>query len=249
MTGSAVRAIREALWAQADEGYKAFQCPLMPTVNPDRVIGVRTPALRRMAKSLRGTEGERALLGGLPHAYFEEDQLHAFLIEGIPDFGEAVAAVDALLPYVDNWATCDQLSPRVFRGRFPELIPHIRRWMADPAPYTCRFGLGMLMRYGLREDFDPVFLAEAADPAVAGREHYYVRMMVAWFFATALTFQYDAALPYLTEGRLPAWVHNMTIRKACESFRVEQARKAFLRGLRVRCNTSDGATGHGSGRS
>jgi hypothetical protein len=140
--------------------------------------------------------------------------------------------VDAFLPFVDNWATCDQLSPKAFKGRFSELLPHIRRWMADPAPYTCRFGLGMLMRYGLGENFDPVFLEEAAAPSVVGREAYYVRMMVAWFFATALAFQYEAALPYLTEHRLPHWIHNKTIQKACESYRVSPEHKGYLKSLR-----------------
>ena len=232
MSRDAVNAIRRALFASRDEGYKAFQCPLMPTVDPDTVIGVRTPVLRRMAKELRGTPGEEALMNSLPHTYFEENQLHAFLIEPIPQWETALAATDAFLPCVDNWATCDQLSPKVFRGRFPALLPHVRRWMADPAPYTCRFGLGMLMRYGLTEDFDPVFLAEAAAPAVTEREHYYVRMMVAWFFATALTNQYEAALPYIAERRLPPWIHRKTIQKACESYRIPAARKAVLRDLR-----------------
>ena len=227
-----VQDIREALYAHADGAYKAFMCPLMPTVDPDTVIGVRTPVLRRMAKELRKTAGGEAFLRDLPHACFEENQLHAFLIEQERDFTAAVAAVDAFLPFVDNWATCDQLSPKAFKGHFSELLPHIRRWMADPAPYTCRFGLGMLMRYGLKEDFDPVFPAEAADPSITGREHYYVRMMVAWFFATALTEQYEAALPYLTEHRLPLWIHNKTIQKACESYRVSGERKAELKGFR-----------------
>ncbi len=227
-----ITAIREALLAEADGDYKAFQCPLMPTVDPSTVIGVRTPILRRMAKALQKTAGGEALLLDLPHGYFEENQLHAFLIEAIPDFEDALTAVDTFLPFVDNWATCDQLSPKAFKGRFGDLLPHIRRWMGDPAPYTCRFGLGMLMRYGLREAFDPAFLDEAAEASVAGREHYYVRMMVAWFFATALTHQYDAALPYLTERRLPAWIHNKTIQKACESLQVPAQRKAELRGLK-----------------
>ena len=225
-------AIRETLLTHADGDYKAFQSPLMPTVDPNTVIGVRTPILRRMAKELRGTAGGEALMRDLPHAYFEENQLHAFLIEAIPDFTAAVAAVDAFLPYVDNWATCDQLSPKAFKGNFADLLPHIRRWMADPAPYTCRFGLEMLMRYGLQAEFDPVFLAEAAYPAVTGREHYYVRMMVSWFFATALAYQYEATLPYLAENRLPLWIHNKTIQKACESYRVPPERKADLRALR-----------------
>ena len=232
MTMDSVQAIREALLSHADNGYKAFMCPLMPTVNPDTVMGVRTPVLRRMAKELRGTAGGEALMDDLPHTYFEENQLHAFLIEQEKDFVAAIAAVDAFLPFVDNWATCDQLSPKAFKGHFAELSPHIRRWMADPAPYTCRFGLEMLMRYGLQADFDPLFLSEAAHLSITGREHYYVRMMVAWFFATALTYQYEAALPYLTEGCLPTWTHNKTIQKACESYRIPPERKARLRTLK-----------------
>lgn len=171
-------------------------------------------------------------MADLPHACFEENQLHAFLIESIRDFDEAVAATDAFLPYVDNWATCDQLSPKAFKGRFATLLPHIRRWMADPAPYTCRFGLGMLMRYGLGEEFDPAFPEAAVASSITGREEYYVRMMVAWFFATALAFQYEAVLPYLTEHRLPRWTHNKTIQKACESYRVSPEHKAYLKSLR-----------------
>ena len=232
MSTNSMQAIRERLFTHADGDYKAFQCPLMPTVDPHTVIGVRTPILRRMAKELRGTVDGEALLNHLPHRYFEENQLHAFLIEAIPEFDTALTATDAFLPYVDNWATCDQLSPKAFKGQFGALLPHIRRWMAHPAPYTCRFGLGMLMRYGLTENFDPAFLAEAAAPSVTEREHYYVRMMVAWFFATALTHQYEAALPYLTEHRLPLWIHNKTVQKACESYRIPPEAKRYLRSLR-----------------
>ena len=232
MSVNTIREIREALLACADEGYKAFQCPLMPTVDPATVIGVRTPVLRRMAKELKGTAGGEALLRNLPHAYFEENQLHAFLIESERDFGTAVAEVDRFLPFVDNWATCDQLSPKAFKGRFGELLPHIRRWMAAPHPYTCRFGLGMLMRYGLDGDFDHSFLEEAAAPVIAEREEYYVCMMVAWFFATALAKRYEETLPYIAEGRLPLWTHNKAIQKACESFRVTEERKDELRGMR-----------------
>ena len=234
MSMNTVQEIRKALLAPADVGYKAFQCPLMHTVAPETVMGVRTPVLRRMAKELRGTAGREAFLRDLPHTYFEENQLHAFLIEQERDFTAAIAAVDAFLPFVDNWATCDQLSPKAFKGHFMELLPHIRRWMADPHPYVCRFGLGMLMRYGLDGDFDPVFLAEAADPAITGREHYYVRMMVAWFFATTLAKRYDETLPYIAEGRLPLWTHNKAIQKACESFRVTEERKNELRGMRIK---------------
>ena len=232
MSMNTIQEIREALFSHADEGYKAFQCPLMPTVEPATVIGVRTPILRRMAKELKGTAGREALLRELPHAYFDENQLHAFLLESIPDFTAAVTAVDTFLPFVDNWATCDQLSPKAFKGRFGELLPHIRRWMAHPHPYTCRFGLGMLMRYGLDGDFDHSFLEEAAAPVIAEREEYYIRMMVAWFFATALAKRYEETLPYIAEGRLPLWTHNKAIQKACESFRVTEERKDELRGMR-----------------
>ncbi len=232
MSMDTVRDIREALFARGDSDYKTFQCSLMPTVDPATVIGVRTPLLRRMARELKGTAGGEALLGDLPHAFFEENQLHVFLLESIPDFTAAVAAVDEFLPFVDNWATCDQLSPKAFKGCFRELLPHIRRWMEDPRPYVCRFGLGMLMRYGLDGEFDPVFLGEAAAPAITERQEYYVRMMVAWFFATALAKQYEAALPYITEGRLPLWTHNKTVQKACESFRVTEEHKGELRAMR-----------------
>ena len=169
-----------------------------------------------------------SLLGGL------EDFAAQFCdtLSRSTDFTAAVTTVDAFLPFVDNWATCDQLSPKAFKGHFPALLPHIRRWMASPHPYTCRFGMGMLLRYGLDGDFDPAYLSEVAAPAVAEREEYYVRMMVAWFFATALAKQYEATLPYLTQHRLPRWIHNKTIQKACESYRVPKERKVVLRGLR-----------------
>ncbi len=228
--------IRDALHATRDEAYRAFQCPLMPTVNPETVIGVRTPILRRMAKEWQGSTAATALLADLPHAYFEENQLHAFLLEPIRDFDAALAAVDAFLPYVDNWATCDQLSPRAFAPRraerFADLKSSIDRWMASEHTYTVRFGIGMLMRYGLDEHFSPDHLAAVAAPSILAREDYYIRMMVAWFFATALAKQYDTTLPYIRDRRLPVWTHRMTIRKACESFRVSDAHKATLRGMR-----------------
>jgi 3-methyladenine DNA glycosylase AlkD len=224
--------IRQWIRLNSEEEYAAFQRKLLPTLPPEKIHGVRTPALRKYAKELKKREDIEAFLRQLPHERFEEDQLHAFILSEIRDPSECLEQLDRFLPYIDNWATCDQLSPKAFKGRFSELLPHIRRWMADPAPYTCRFGLGMLMRYGLGENFDPAFLAEAAAPSVVGREAYYVRMMVAWFFATALAFQYEAALPYLTEHRLPHWIHNKTIQKACESYRIPSEYKGYLKSLR-----------------
>ncbi len=224
--------IYKELVSLQDKGYRDMQITTIPSLDPDSIIGVRTPALRSLAKELSKREDIDKFLNSLPHKYFEENQLHAFLIEQERDFTAAVSAVDAFLPFVDNWSTCDQRSAAAFKGHFAELLPHVRRWMADPAPYTCRFGLGMLMRYGLDGDFDPVFLEEAADPAITGREHYYVRMMVAWFFATALAKRYDETLPYIVEGRLPLWTHNKAIQKACESFRVTEEHKGELRAMR-----------------
>ncbi len=230
---AAIDTIRAALLSARDEDYRAFQCPLMPTVDRATVIGVRTPVLRRMARELDGTPAATALMADLPHAYFEENQLHAFLIERIRDFDEAVVATDAFLPYVDNWATCDQLSPRAFKGRFDDLLPHIARWMSPDVPtYTLRFGTGMLMRYGLDDHFHPDHLAAVASPHILAHEDYYIRMMVAWLFATALAKQYDAALPYIQQRRLPPWTHKKTIQKACESYRVTPEHKVILRSYR-----------------
>ncbi len=227
-----IEAIRAALFSVADAEYRAFQCPLMPTVDSATVIGVRTPILRRLAKDVAGTKTAEVLMRDLPHGYFEEAQIHAFLIESIQDFDGAVAALDGFLPYVDNWATCDQMSPKVFRGRFDELKPHIARWMGAEENYAVRFGIGMLMRYGLGAADIRESLETVATPTVLGRDGYYVRMMVAWFFATALAADFEVTLPYISERRLPDWTHNKAIQKACESYRVSGEQKDILRGLR-----------------
>ena len=229
MSMDTVREIREALLTHADEGYKDFQCPLMPTVDPATVIGVRTPILRRMAKDLRGTAGREALMNDLPHTCFEENQLHAFLIESIHEFDEAVAATDTFLPYVDNWATCDQMAPKVLRTRKALLLDKIKVWLTSDHPYTVRYGMGMLMRHYLDESFDPAYLRLVSS---VQSEHYYVRMMVAWYFATALAKQYETTIPYLAEGRLELWVHNKAIQKARESYRISPAQKAYLKTLK-----------------
>jgi len=222
--------IRAALIEQRDEAYRAFQLPLIPTVDPERVIGVRTPALRRLARSLRGTPEAEAFLAALPHRYFDEDQLHAFLIAEERDFTRCVTRCDEFLPFVDNWATCDQLSPAVFRRHHDELLPRIRRWIGARGVYTVRFGIGMLMQHFLDADFEPVYLSWVA---AVSSEEYYVRMMIAWYFATALAKQYDAALPYFTEKRLDPWTHNKAIGKASESRRIPPERKTYLKSLRL----------------
>ena len=219
------------LRALADPAYRQFQCRLMPTITPERVLGVRTPQLRALAREIAGTPEAAAFLAALPHAAYDENNLHGCLLSLMRDFDACLAAVDAFLPYIDNWATCDMLSPRVFARHTDALLASIRRWMASPHVYTCRFGIGMLMRYYLEPAaFRPEYLQWVA---ALRSDEYYVSMMIAWFFATALAKQYDAALPYLQQRALAPWTHNKAIQKALESDRVSDAHKACLRALRI----------------
>ena len=221
--------IAARLFEMRDEAYGAFQVKLIPTASKDSFIGVRTPALRAFAKELyKSGEGE-AFLQRLPHRYFDENQLHAFLISEEKDFDTCVKRVEAFLPYVDNWATCDQLSPKVFKKHRAELLPYIKKWIAASHPYTIRFGIRMLMQHGLDDAFDPAYPALVAN---IRSEEYYVNMMIAWYFATALAKQYDAVLPYLEEKRLSPWVHSKAIQKALESYRISPEHKENLKQLR-----------------
>ena len=222
-------AITERLLSFADEGYRQFQIPLMPTVDPERVIGVRTPILRKMAKELAGTPEAEEFLLELPHTYYEENNLHAFLVEQIKDYNLCISAIDTFLPYVDNWSTCDGWSPKVLKKHPDELLTKIKAWMDDEHPYTVRFGIGMLQRYFLDERFAPEYLEWVA---AIRREEYYVKMMVAWYFATALAKQYEATIPLLEQRCLPVWEHNKAIQKARESYRVSREHKVYLNTLK-----------------
>lgn len=222
-------AIQEKLFALQDLNYRQFQAKLMPTVDPEQIIGVRMPALRKLAKELKGTAEAESFLDALPHRYYDENNLHGLLLCARSGYEETVAGLDIFLPHVDNWATCDLLSPRAFRAHPPQLPEQIRRWLDSGDTYTVRFGLGMLLFFYLDECFRPEYLDWAAE--VKSEEHY-VRMMVAWYFATALAKQYDAALPYLTSRRLEQWTHNKTIQKAVESYRITPEQKDALRALR-----------------
>lgn len=222
--------LQARLLAMQDLPYRDFQCRLMPTVDPSAVIGVRTPALRAFAKSIDGTPEAAAFLAALPHRYYEENNLHGFLIERMRDYDACIAALDAFLPHVDNWATCDLMTPKVFRKHLHELLGPIRNWLASDQTYTVRFGIEMLMCFYLDDAFLPDYLGWVAD---VRSDEYYINMMIAWYFATALAKQYDAALPYLTERRLAPWTHNKTIQKAIESYRITDAQKAYLRALKV----------------
>ena len=221
--------IRSALFAQGNENFRIFNAKLMPGTDIDRVIGVKTPELKVLAKQYAKRPEIGAFLEDLPHAYFEENQLHAFLLCEIKDFDACLAAVERFLPYIDNWATCDQLSPKVFQKRSRDLLPHIEEWIGSGKTFTVRFGVLCLMRYFLDGDF-----AQAYPDRVAAvrSEEYYVNMMRAWYFATALAKQYEAILPYLENGRLDAWTHNKAIQKARESYRIAPEQKEYLKTLK-----------------
>lgn len=221
--------IQEKLFALQDLNYRQFQAKLMPTVDPEQIIGARMPALRKLAKELKGTAEAEAFLAALPHRYYDENNLHGLLLCARSGYEETVAGLEDFLPHVDNWATCDLLSPRAFRSHPLQLPGQIRRWLDSGDTYTVRFGLEMLMSFYLDECFRPEYLDWAAE---VKSEEYYVRMMVAWYFATALAKQYDAALPYLTSRRLEQWTHNKTIQKAVESYRITPEQKDALRALR-----------------
>ena len=219
------------LFRLQDKGYAALQKIIIPTAGENRIIGVRTPDLRSLAKKLSGDEDTGLFLAALPHEYFDENQLHAFVISLEKDFDKCVQSVEAFLPFVDNWATCDQLSPRAF-GKEPEkLLPYIRTCIRSEQPYTVRFAIGMLMQHFLGDRFDTKY----ADMVASVRsEEYYVNMMIAWYFATALAKQYPAVLPYLEKQRLDAWTHNKAIQKSVESRRLTPEQKACLKTLKVK---------------
>lgn len=221
--------VREALFSMQDTGYKTFHEKLIPTVEPDRIIGVRTPELRKYARKFAKTPEAEEYLHILPHYYYEENNLHAFVIETIKDYEKAMEETERFLPYVDNWATCDSFSPKIFK-RYPEKVyEKAKRMIASGQTYTIRYGVGLLMTNFLDEEFRPEMPQLVADIV---SEEYYVNMMCAWYMATALAKQEESILPYLTENRLPAWVHNKTIQKAVESRRISPEMKKYLRTLR-----------------
>lgn len=221
--------IQEQLFALQDREYALFQSKLTPGIPPERFIGVRVPEARKLAKALSRAPETQDFLAALPHAYYDENMLHGLLLSEMRDYDACVQAVDAFLPFVDNWAVCDIMSPKVFKKHRPELLEQIRIWTASPHTYTCRFGMEMLMTHFLDEDFRPEYLEI---PAAVVSDEYYVNMMTAWFFATALAKQWDASIPYLLEARLSPWVHNKTIQKARESFRITPEQKEYLKTLK-----------------
>lgn len=222
--------IQQRLFALQDTGYRDFHAALIPTVDKALVIGVRMPALRALARELKGTEQAAAFMAELPHRYYEENNLHAALIGHIRDFDGCMAALEIFLPYVDNWATCDMMNPKALAKDKAVLLERIRLWLQSSHTYIVRFGMGMLMRYFLEEDFREEYLALVAS---VQSEEYYVRMMQAWYFATALAKQYEAAVTYLEQRKLGGWVHNKTIQKARESYRISGEQKEYLKSLKI----------------
>ena len=218
------------LFRMQDKKYGTFQTSLIPTSESDSFIGVRTPALRDFAKELYRDGGAESFLKQLPHQYFDENQLHAFIISLEKDFDLCISEVETFLPYVDNWATCDQMSPKVFKKNPEKLLVSIRKWIGSEHTYTVRFAIGMLMQHFLGDGFK----TEYADMVAEIRsDEYYINMMIAWYFATALAKQYDAILPYIENNRLERWTHNKTIQKSVESYRITPEQKAYLKTLKV----------------
>lgn len=222
--------IKRKLFTLQDIKYRDFQSKLIPDVNCDKVIGVRTPELRKFAKTLAKNDNIFDFLSELPHQFFDENQLHAFIISEIKDFNKCVEEVCRFLPFVDNWATCDQLTPKVLKKDKTRLYENIKIWISSTHTYEIRFAIKMLMQFFLDENFDikyPQMIAKIKS------DEYYVKMMVAWYFATALAKQYEKILPFLEGKKLEKWTHNKTIQKSIESYRITQKQKEYLRSLKI----------------
>ena len=219
------------LFRMRDADYALLQAKIIPTVAADRIIGVRTPALREFAKALYKDRDKEDFLSCTPHQYFDENQLHAFVISLEKDFDKCIAEVDAFLPFIDNWATCDQLSPKAFKREPEKLLQYIQSWIKSDQTYTVRFAIGMLMQHFLDERFEAGYADMVAE---VRSEEYYINMMIAWYFATALAKQYERTVTYLEGRRLDGWVHKKAIQKSVESYRITDEQKAYLKTLKVR---------------
>lgn len=221
--------IQKQLFELQDMAYRDFHSRLMPDIDKETVIGIRVPVLRKYAKSIAGTELAEKFIKELPHCYYEENNLHMMLITGIKDYARCLTEIERFLPYIDNWATCDFPAQKCFKNHKEELLPVIKRWIASSETYTIRYGIGMLMRLYLDEDFDPEYVRIVAE---VKSDEYYVNMMIAWYMATALAKQWDAVIPFIEEHRMSDWVHRKTIQKAVESYRITDEQKKYLKGYR-----------------
>ena len=222
--------IVDLLYQKQDIKYRDFQAPLFPNIDKEKMIGVRTPELKKLAKELYGSNLANEFIKELPHNYFDENQLHAFLISLIKDYDGCLNEVERFLPYINNWGTCDQLSPKIFTKHKDELITSIKKWLRSKHTYTVRFAIGMLLSLYLDESFKEEYLELVSN---IKNEEYYINMMIAWYFATALAKQYNSAIKYLEDHKLSPWVHNKTIQKAVESYRISDNQKEYLRSLKM----------------
>ncbi len=219
------------LFSNRDDQYKEFSSKLIPDVEKERFIGVRTPILRKLSKHIYGTDSANAFLNQLPHRYVEENHLHAFLIENEKDFDTACKLTEDLLAYIDNWATCDCFRPKVFKKNLKALYEHIKVWIKSDHVYTKRYAIGLLLSFYLDDAFDKSYLQLVAS---IKSDEYYINMMIAWFFATAIAKQPEFAIPYIENKVLDKWTHNKTITKSCESYRVDDKTKNYLKTLRIK---------------
>lgn len=228
---SVEKEVRESLFSMQDLKYKSFHAKLIPNIDEEVIIGVRTPELRKYAKDFSKTDSAEEFIKILPHKYYEENNLHGFIIEQIKDFDECIEEVERFLPYVDNWATCDMMAPKVFQKNLPQLLEKIKVWIKADDTYTVRFAIEMLMKYFLDDEYDVIYPQIVSE---VKSDEYYINMMIAWYFATALAKQYDSILPFIENKELDTWTHNKAIQKAIESRRVSQEQKDYLRTLKIK---------------
>ena len=221
--------IQKRLFELSDSEYAAFQAKLAPNIAAESCMGVRVPALRKFAAEFSRTPECTEFLNSLPHEYYDENLLHSILLEKWKDYDDCLEKVERFLPYVDNWAVCDTLRPKIFAKHKAELMEKVKKWIASEKTYTCRFGVDMLMTHYLDDVFQPEYLEL---PVQVTSEEYYVRMMIAWYYATALAKQWESTIPYLEQKRLSVWSHNKTIQKAIESYRITDEQKIYLKTLR-----------------
>ncbi len=225
------KAIHLKLFELQDLEYREFCSKLMPTVDKETVIGIRTPQLRKLAREAAKMPDINQFMDELPHKYYEENNLHGMIIETIKDYDECIYRLNEFLPYVDNWATCDIISPKIFKKHTEELLNQIRNWIDSEHTYTVRYGIGMLMRFYLDDEFKPEYLEMVSR---IESDQYYINMMIAWYFATSLVKQYGETIPYIERKALNSWTHNKAIQKAIESNRVTDENKAYLRTLKIK---------------
>ena len=223
--------IREGLFANQDVKYRDFQSKLTPTIEANTAIGVRTPVLRKLAKDYSKRQDVDDFLADLPHKYFDENQLHAFILSEIKDFDECMGKLERFLPFVDNWATCDQMSPKCFKKNHEKLLPYLNKWIKSDDIYTVRFAIVTFMSHFLDDDFDEGYLGLVSD---IKSDEYYINMAIAWYFATALAKQYDKTIPYIENKTLDVWTHNKAIQKSIESYRVTAEHKEYLKSLKIK---------------